>query len=550
MHTCKLTIDFTSSGNSRGFVADGWSLPEPWGTWSTGDRSSLKLRASSAISLLRLKAHFQVYSGGGTLAGQACEVVINGTTVFSGKVSGETVLESDVWQAPDAPVGEIHIAIFHPDSISPASLGLSTDERRLAFLLTWIEICFDSEPGHAAILPVQSGLAAQPPSVPLIRLIPQGNMANRMIQCMVALKIAGLVPGCEICNVSLPEWGIVIPDRPCGGRTVFESQEQHIDVMAVAESLRNGSANVLEYSGFGQRMENFDSKALYSELFRPRVDDFRRFGKGDLVINVRSGDIVSAIHEHYTLIPPKFYIDIIKLTGLRPVFMGQVSGNSYTDMLRHIFQDAEFIESQGPQRDFESIRTASHIVVSVSTFSWLAAWLSSAETIVMPVNGLFNPMQESRVDLLPVDESRYRFYLFPYNIAVKEDQIVATHDALSGLWRMVSPEMLESMRSNRPRYKPEFSDFERTFDACYYLARWPEYAKAIEVGNFRDPLDHYKRVGFNARRIPFQLDRAWYARSYPIAAFEVGSGDFLDLEHHYAAIGKARGYHPVPAAAQ
>ena len=31
-----------------------------------------------------------------------------------------------------------------------------------------------------------------------------------------------------------------------------------------------------------------------------------------------------------------------------------------------------------------------------------------------------------------------------------------------------------------------------------------------------------------------------------MAALEVAQGDYADLHHHYVAIGKARGYRPVP----
>jgi hypothetical protein len=49
------------------------------------------------------------------------------------------------------------------------------------------------------------------------------------------------------------------------------------------------------------------------------------------------------------------------------------------------------------------------------------------------------------------------------------------------------------------------------------------------------------------QRLPLRLSPAWYAARYPIAAFEVAQGDYSSLAHHYIAVGKARGYRPVPA---
>jgi len=63
--------------------------------------------------------------------------------------------------------------------------------------------------------------------------------------------------------------------------------------------------------------------------------------------------------------------------------------------------------------DFERLRSARHVVTSVSSFAWLATWLSDAQTIHVPVLGLLNPAQRPDVDLLPLDDPRYRFYRFP-----------------------------------------------------------------------------------------------------------------------------------------
>jgi len=40
----------------------------------------------------------------------------------------------------------------------------------------------------------------------------RGNLANKMFQYMGALTLASRIEGCTIVNVSIPEWGIEIPD--------------------------------------------------------------------------------------------------------------------------------------------------------------------------------------------------------------------------------------------------------------------------------------------------------------------------------------------------
>ncbi|MDR3535256.1 MAG: hypothetical protein P4L71_02025 [Acetobacteraceae bacterium] len=149
-----------------------------------------------------------------------------------------------------------------------------------------------------------------------------------------------------------------------------------------------------------------------------------------LLCPVRSGDVVDGPSPDYPLTPPQFFADLIAQTGLTPVFMSQTEPNHYTDRLRRRFPDARFLESRGPMRGFETIRQSKNIAVGVSTFIWLAAWLSDADTIHLAVNGLFDPMQVPVADLLPFDDPRYHFHLFPLNYGVGPADQEAAHRAI------------------------------------------------------------------------------------------------------------------------
>ena len=58
-------------------------------------------------------------------------------------------------------------------------------------------------------------------------------------------------------------------------------------------------------------------------------------------------------------------------------------------------------------------------------------------------------------------------------------------------------------------------------------------------------LYHYIMFGFAENRDPFALDRGWYTRTYPLAAIEIGRGEYIDAFHHYIEIGHQRGYEPT-----
>jgi hypothetical protein len=83
-------------------------------------------------------------------------------------------------------------------------------------------------------------------------------------------------------------------------------------------------------------------------------------------------------------------------------------------LIRRRFPEAKFPPEASPVRDFETIRHARHVALSVSTFSWLAAWLSeTVATIHMPICGLFDPLANTAM-LVPVDDARFTFYRVPF----------------------------------------------------------------------------------------------------------------------------------------
>lgn len=111
--------------------------------------------------------------------------------------------------------------------------------------------------------------------------------------------------------------------------------------------------------------------------------------------------------------PVQFYVRIVEQTGLRPVFLGQIQEGRYLDEIRRAFPDAAIIPARDVLADFQAMRKSKNIVLSLSSFSWLAAWFSDADRIHLPVFGFLNPRQRPDINCLPVGDSRYSFYLLP-----------------------------------------------------------------------------------------------------------------------------------------
>jgi hypothetical protein len=221
--------------------------------------------------------------------------------------------------------------------------------------------------------------------------------------------------------------------------------------------------------------------------------------------------------------------------------MGQLENSPYMAALRKRFPAARFVASAGPAADFETIRRAHHIVPSISTFAWVAAWLSEAEQIYLPVLGLFNPVQNRCVDLLPMWDPRFRFFQFPLHYASPVAKFAAAHQAVCGLWREMPPESLAALLHRVPPPRRE-ALFRAAFDEPYYRATNPDIAAVIDAGGLPSGRYHYESCGFAEGRGAFPFDRAKYCREHPVAALEIAQGEFWDPEHHWLEVGRARGY--------
>ncbi len=374
---------------------------------------------------------------------------------------------------------------------------------------------------------------------PLIQVSPMGNLGNRMIQYMAALSLAARVPGAQLIQIHLPEWGIQIPPRAgdLARSRIVDSHTLPLDHLA--EALQSGAVDRVDIRTYAQRMANFLPPDAYRATFRtPSVSGA---GPGELLCNIRQGDILDAHHPDYVLIPLDYYANLVETTGLLPVFIGQLEDSPYMAALRQRFRTARYVPSQGAVADFAYIRASCHIVPAISTFSWLAAWLSEAKTVHLPVLGLFNPAQSPSTDLLPLDDPRYRFTLFPHHYAVPVAGFAAAHGAMRQLWRGMPPAGLRVLLGRAPPPR-ELAATLAAFDEIFYLKHYPDIAATVAAGNMPSGRHHFEHYGFNEGRVAFEIDNAWYCTAYPIAAVEMGERYAADPADHWVRFGRMRGY--------
>ena len=241
-----------------------------------------------------------------------------------------------------------------------------------------------------------------------------------MFQFMFATVIARRVPSLKICGLDIPEWGIA--DDADGLRLVNQNFARTIrltghrlDIDAVVWQLQKNLVECVEYDGWACRVGYYGKPEEFRDYF-PTPDGLKCVGFPDdtLLVNVRAGEIVAGAHRDYIPTPTSLIQHVVENTGLTPVFMGQLGEDWYSNSLRKTFPKSDFVPSRGPIHDFEAIRQTKNVLIPVSTFSWLACWLSERCTnIHMPLLGMFNPLQRSDVDLAPLQDDRYTFYSFP-----------------------------------------------------------------------------------------------------------------------------------------
>ena len=380
----------------------------------------------------------------------------------------------------------------------------------------------------------------------IFHVVRQGHIGNQMFQYLVAKKLQKFVPDMRISNVVMPDWGIDFEEIKQRGRIFDYSVEQYFPFRIFTELFSRNAVDCVQYSGFGQRIENIPHREEAKEYFRRTDVSVKGYSSEHLVINIRGGEVLDGRHPGYVLAPIDFYQNIVILTGLRPVFMGQVEENRYCEALKKAFPSAIFIPSQGAINDFELIRRSVNVIPAVSTFSWLACWLSeTVNSVFMPMTGIFNSLHYREHDFTPTDDQRFRFFWFPANYSCPVADYERNHKPLNGRFREIDPVDLARLKQF-PYLRPKIlADFVQYFDENFYINAYDDVRRAIDTG-LPSGFYHYITHGFRENRRGFAFNSHWYVRTYPEAADDIGLGRYEDEIHHFVSVGAKRSYRPVP----
>ena len=248
-----------------------------------------------------------------------------------------------------------------------------------------------------------------------INLLHNGNLGNKMIQYLYLKRLQKLISGAQIGNINLDQFGISYPSLPLSGRILRIENGHNYNIESIAYKLKYGIYDSMLFGGYVQRLEYFLDRTDASHIFKEsKIFNSEYISERYITVNVRGLDVLRDTHPDYNPVPVKFFVDVVNSTKLEPVVMGQLGDDTYSEHIRNAFSGCKFLSHGTAQEDFSFVRQSRNVVFGVSTFSWMACWLSSvAKNIHMPVSGIFNPLQRPDINLLPIYDNRYTFYEFP-----------------------------------------------------------------------------------------------------------------------------------------
>ena len=126
-------INFTPAGNGSLFTGDGWSQPEPWGTWTDGGNAVLKIHLRERPrQSIRIEVRARGFVVPRRHPSLRVQVGINGFSVAELKLTSPDSMRHGVTLPAGKFVpGENEITFEIAEPASPEQLGVSADRRRL-----------------------------------------------------------------------------------------------------------------------------------------------------------------------------------------------------------------------------------------------------------------------------------------------------------------------------------------------------------------------------------------------------------------------------------
>lgn len=241
-----------------------------------------------------------------------------------------------------------------------------------------------------------------------------GQLGNNLFQYAFGRILAEELNYKMFCN---PIPGFSNAVSPIPGRIHLFPEEiisGHIVDIPSLTTGRNSDQKIV-LNGFFQRYEYYknhkDKIKKWFELERKDIGQT----ENDIIMHIRLGDNVSSFEKGnpFTM-PVEYYQKALENSNFNKLYICTDSPDH--DFIKEFSKYNPIITAQSAINDFKILRSFNKIVMSQSTFSWWAAWLSEAVEIYTPVpksgnNKLINEWSIGRPDIATFvdDEPRYKY---------------------------------------------------------------------------------------------------------------------------------------------
>lgn len=135
-----VVIDFTSGGNLSSFRSFGWTAPEPHGAWMNGNDAQIVVAGLEVGRDYICEINLRPFLAPPAVLYQEIVVKCAGAEVIHERVDSPRKLQFKIPSNAVEPTGRVELTISCPGAVSPRSLGLSTDARRLSFAFRRMEV--------------------------------------------------------------------------------------------------------------------------------------------------------------------------------------------------------------------------------------------------------------------------------------------------------------------------------------------------------------------------------------------------------------------------
>jgi hypothetical protein len=244
----------------------------------------------------------------------------------------------------------------------------------------------------------------------IIRIEPYGRLGNLMGQLMFADHVKRrCLQRVAIEGYNIPEWCLKEPlsDAPSSDIVVGSYLTRSSLLCAMIDAYRPALVNLVTPIF---RVGSYGKPEDYFHLFR-ESEPIVSIPDDCLVIHVRAGDVSTLTNDKYGPLPIRYYQYLLAQTALRPLFICEPGRTPYLELLKATFPKADTIGGTSAIDDFQIIRSAKNVALSVSSFSWMATFLSSrVQQIHLPLAGHFDPADDLTPDFLPLNDTRYIFH--------------------------------------------------------------------------------------------------------------------------------------------